>query len=193
MPAGKRDKAAGVIRALTQRQGSSGPSLAPLPPTVLTLRNVGIRGGEPVAEASGGPTGLDAAAMRAVRLAAEIGGMRSGNVYVSFTTLLLALIYAEEDVSRRFRSALETASPGVVTRILSTPEMATRLPEAARQVAAMARFDWPTGRPLLSTSARNVLDEATASRRAGSRCTADRRAARQPRIPPRRSSRRSSG
>lgn len=65
-----------------------------------------------MAAARGGPEGLDAAATRAIRLAVEIGATLRDDLYVTFTTLLLALIYAEEDVSRRFRSTLETTSPG---------------------------------------------------------------------------------
>ena len=123
-----------------------------------------------MAAARGGPEGLDAAATRAIRLAVEIGATLRDDLYVTFTTLLLALIYAEEDVSRRFRSALETASPGVVTRILSgkgESDLMARLPELASQVAAMTSLGWPTDRSLLSASAQNVLGEATAA--AGSR------------------------
>ena len=51
-------------------------------------------------------------ATRAVRLAAEIGATLRDDVYVSFTTLLLALIYAEDDLSRRFASALAARARG---------------------------------------------------------------------------------
>jgi hypothetical protein len=111
---------------------------------------------------------LDDTALRVVRLAAEIGTRVSDPVYVTFSTLLLGLVHAQNPQSRQFAAILATANPATTARILSdltiqsggAASLEEQLPALAQEVGSMTTLDWPGDRQLLSTSASKVVNAA---------------------------------
>jgi hypothetical protein len=116
------------------------------------------------------PANLDDDAVRVLRLAAALGDAIVDDVFVSFTTLLLALIYSENEASREFRRELNGF--GTEERLLSvkpgkdgSPLDKGHVSSLATQVAG-SPSDWPTGRPMLSTSAQKMVEVARVPDRA---------------------------
>ncbi len=118
---------------------------------------------------------LDPSAQRVLLLAAEIGAQITDDVFVSYTTLLLGLLFAklDQDQMRVVGQEQATNVPAWhveanrtldVARILSEKSGLRR--EAVERSAVAVRAgevtSSPSGRPLLSTSARDVLQQAAA-------------------------------
>jgi hypothetical protein len=120
------------------------------------------------------PASFDEPAIAVLLLAAHIGAQISDDVFVSYTTLLLGVLLAKLDqretllgsgVKINELPAWQTEASGSIhiDAILDAKGIAKRtvvkLSEAIRNGSITG---WPKGRPLLSVSARGVLDEAAA-------------------------------
>ncbi|WP_372618677.1 P-loop NTPase fold protein [Falsiroseomonas sp.] len=118
------------------------------------------------------PVPLDAAATEVVRLAAHLGAQGPDDVFVSYTTLLLGLLFARLDLPAQTLASGVTVSTAPawhveanralrVDRILREKSLPRDVAEQiTAQVASGELQGWPSGRPLLSVSATNVLHDA---------------------------------
>ncbi|PWS36595.1 hypothetical protein DFH01_15745 [Falsiroseomonas bella] len=121
------------------------------------------------------PVPLSAETVEVVRAAAWIGESIQDDVFVSYTTLLLGLLFArlsaKQDWQVEARRALRVAEmlkgKGELSR--------SAIDRIAREVAASPERGWPSGRPMLSASATLVLTSAASlhARRTGSTTPAE--------------------
>ena len=123
---------------------------------------------------TGIPVALDAQAREVLLLAAHLGSQITDDVFVSYTTLLLGVLFAKLDRDQTLlASTVEVTTIAAwqveANRALNVANIVSQKPglergvadKLAQEIRAGELTAWPSGRPLLSISAINVLQEAS--------------------------------